>query len=99
MTAEEAIEILRQENKEDSCKLVNTPKIFTKRRAKIAKRFSARISAIVALRTTNKEKPIEGDDTLFRMRGSYYCPSCGFEVDGDRCCSNCGQAIDWRVEE
>lgn len=43
-------------------------------------------------------KPIKGDDTEGKIGGSYYCPSCGIEVDY-KFCSNCGQKLDWGDNE
>ena len=55
MTAKEAIEILRCENKNDAIRLIDTPKFFKKRRITIQKRIDARIKAIVALKLCNPD--------------------------------------------
>ena len=86
MTAEEAIKILKVHNEMNS---YIEPYVV----------IEAIEMAIEALEKNKlKKKPTEGDNTEFRMKGSYYCPECGAEVD-NRYCSNCGQAIDWLPEE
>ena len=89
MTPKEAIEILQSQLHLD-CK------------ADLAiKELRARIVAIEALEKQIPKKPLNQSDEYDRTYGN--CPCCGEMVvdypDDFRVCSNCGQRLDWRVEE